>query len=199
MRTTLRKMSLESIASVLVALAAGTVLSVTMAATGTAAEPREPRGNEQRYEVTIAPPRRPGSNAVQASGENQSTTGAAGDQHRDGAAGAGTDTPQTSSQPAAASASGRAEDPTVTETDGPRLALQVGAFRLRPSAEKLRDTLAASFRDVIIIDTTSGGEPLYRVRVGSLPKGPALDDIKRRLLAAGYPAFEVAATQAQRP
>ena len=71
--------------------------------------------------------------------------------------------------------------------------LQVGAFRARKSAASLHDALAPSFKDVAILEVQSGGEPLYRVNVGRMPHGPALDDLRRRLVAAGHPAFEIAA------
>lgn len=73
--------------------------------------------------------------------------------------------------------------------------MQVGAFREYDRADSLRETLAASFQDVIIVTVQSGGEPLYRVNVGRFPHGPELDAVRRRLVSAGFPAFEVAASK----
>jgi cell division protein FtsN len=71
--------------------------------------------------------------------------------------------------------------------------LQVGAYRQRSSAIAMRDKLVTAFQDVAIVEVQSGGEALYRVNVGRLPRGAALDEVRRRLIAAGYPAFEVPA------
>ena len=60
------------------------------------------------------------------------------------------------------------------------------------SATALRQELAG-FPDVQVSEVSSGGEPLFRVTVGRLPKGKALDELKRRLSAAGHPVFEIAA------
>jgi cell division protein FtsN len=75
----------------------------------------------------------------------------------------------------------------------PQRTLQVGAFRQQKSATNLHEKLAAAFSDVTIVEVQSGGESLYRVIVGRMPHGPALDDLRHRLVAAGYPAFEVPA------
>ncbi len=167
------------------------------------AETRDYKTAEQRYEVTIAPPRRPGSENTQAVDSIDDAADAAQDQeqvpHKDAAQSPSAAHPKQSAERAARlPAAARSETPSTAASantaEGPRMALQVGAYRQRRSAEQLKETLGASFRDVIIIDTTSGGEALYRVHVARLPKGPVLDDIKRRLLAAGYPAFEVPAS-----
>jgi len=191
------------------------VALATLGAFPAAAEQREPKGAEQRYEVTIAPPHRPGSETPQAIAPDNETGLAQPDRGSNSNSDAAQDTsaadeapslsdpaaspPPTGQPESSRNAAGptQAAPATAAKAEGPRLTLQVGAYRLKRSAEKLRDTLAATFRDVTILDTTSGGEPLYRVRVGKLPKGPALEDIKRRLLAAGYPAFEVAAAEPQ--
>ncbi|MBI5504576.1 MAG: SPOR domain-containing protein [Deltaproteobacteria bacterium] len=191
------------------AIAAAALLVTTFGEVAAAAAQREPKGAEQRYEVTIAPPHRPGSSVAQpADANDDETPGAAPKQNADSAPAANA---AESGAPAAVagepSQAGQAEGSTAAaaaatataKAEGPRLTLQVGAYRQRRSAEQLRDKLAASFRDVAIVDATSGGEPLYRVRVGRLPKGPALEDMKRRLLAAGYPAFEIAAGDPQQP
>jgi len=179
---------------------------VIASAAAAAAQPNAPKGGEQRYEVTIAPPHRPGTPMPKSSvDKDEDDTGAVEDETAPEDSGAESVAPNeagvadTPAQSAPASAAGDKPAATasakanVSKTPAaPRTALQVGAYRQRASAEKLRETLSASFSDVTIVETTSGGEPLYRVRVGRIPRGPAVDDTKRRLLAAGYTAFEVA-------
>lgn len=174
------------------------------------------RSGVQHYEVTIAPPHRPGTEVPEPAAaegvEPESEPPAAGAAPATsapapvhpapaapGTAASGMAAPTTGGAATESSAPPAAAAKAGDESRGPRLSLQVGAYRQRPSAEKLRDTLSASFRDVAVIDTTSGGEPLYRVRVGRLPKGAALEEMKRRLLAAGYPAFEVPAIDERKP
>jgi hypothetical protein len=164
----------------------------------------------ERYEVTITPPKRPGSEA--AVGEPAPPDGAAAktadqapassgspppedDNYKLGATGDATKTASPPSASAPGSAPARSAEPAATRSapTGPLHTLQVGAYRQRKSAGSMRDKLSASFADVEIVEVQSGGEPLYRVNVGRLPRGGALDDLKKRLVAAGYPAFEVAA------
>lgn len=160
----------------------------------------------ERYEVTITPPKRPGSEAAKpASGEaGTEVPGSKEAAGRDGDAAPspradepepGTD--RAASPAAAAPAGAPAGSAAVASKDaapaGPPHTLQVGAFRQQKSAQSLRDELAASFHDVTVLEVQSGGEPLYRVCVGRMPHGPALDEIRRRLVAAGHPAFEVPA------
>jgi cell division protein FtsN len=164
----------------------------------------------ERYEVTISPPKRPGSEGVEATGEaapegtgegSASPSASAPPTDPDQVLGGAEAVPPPATPGAAVSSA--AAPPAVSDAAtartapaGPLRMLQVGAFRLKKSAGELRDALASEFPDVAIVEVQSGGEPLYRVNVGRLPRGPALDDLKRRLVAAGHPAFEVAAPAA---
>ncbi len=152
----------------------------------------------ERYEVTITPPKRPGSETAPEEGdvpESESGAPEVGDLVPPAVGDAAS--PSGASAPAAETASTpkRTVAPSAAAAvpAGPLRTLQVGAYRRRSSAEEQRDSLLATFRDVTILEVESGGEPLFRVNVGRLPKGPALEDLKRRLLAAGHPAFEVLA------
>lgn len=164
----------------------------------------------ERYEVTITPPKRPGTEApVDAEGtadpapaatappETGEAVPAADTASREAAAPSGSAAPAA---PAIAAASGaplpKAPAAAKPASDLPQKTLQVGAFRHKDSAADLREALVAGFQDVSIVEVESGGEPLYRVIVGKQPHGPSLDDLKRRLAAAGHPAFEVPAPPA---
>ena len=148
----------------------------------------------ERYEVTITPPKRPGSETAPEEGDvPEPETGAAeGGDAIPPTAGDAAASPEPSS-PATETTSTPRRPPAAPAPVGPLRTLQVGAYRRRSSAEELRDSLLANFRDVTILEVESGGEPLYRVNVGTMPRGAALEDLKRRLLAAGHPAFEVLA------
>jgi cell division protein FtsN len=164
----------------------------------------------ERYEVTITPPKRPGSegagDAAQpeagdaaspapkdaAKQESATSPDAAGQVAPTGEAATGA--PPAASPPSGGTAAVAAKEKTAPPApSGPPHTLQVAAFRQKKSADSLRDDLAATFQDVTVLEVQSGGEPLYRVYVGHMPHGPALDDIRRRLVAAGHPAFEVPA------
>lgn len=158
----------------------------------------------ERYEVTITPPKRPGSEpaAVAAPGDAASAPADAA-AHAAPAAESGAAAAKGSDAARGDGHAGAAATATPTAAPAPRAAanapmhtLQVGAFRQRKSATTLRDALAASFQDVSIVEVQSGGEPLFRVNVGNLPHGPALDELRRKVVAAGYAAFEVAAPTA---
>lgn len=135
---------------------------------GAAAAEAQPRTGAERYEITIAPPKAPGSE--QTPDEKASGDAAPADSAEGGAA-----APEAAELP----------------PDTPLFALQVGAYRKRASAEAMKERLAPEFADTVVADATSGGETIYRVRVGRLPAGPALETQKRRLAEAGYPAFPV--------
>lgn len=182
----------------------------------------------ERYEVTITPPKRPGSEPAEASppaapspsanetlgaldapgpansgGASASADSKAAPKPKAdaGAAGssAGAAAAAAGSAPATVGAAGgsdKAPQVARVEANLPQRTLQVGAFRQRSSAVAMRDTLAASFPNVAIVEVQSGGEVLYRINVGRLPRGSALDDLRRRLAAAGHPAFEVPAPAA---
>jgi type II secretory pathway predicted ATPase ExeA/cell division protein FtsN len=74
---------------------------------------------------------------------------------------------------------------------GARISLQVGAFRELKSAADLRARLQTKFPDVFISTIESGGEPLYRVRVGHFRTDADSDATKSSLQAAGFPSFRV--------
>jgi len=170
----------------------------------------------ERYEVTITPPKRPGTEkavdeAAMPAPASKAAPKPAAAGTADGVLGAGkaNETPGAVAAPGAsgskpaASASGAkpaASPPVATasakaEVDPslPQRTLQVGAFRQRDRAQSMRDKLAASFPDVTIVEVQSGGETLYRIYVGRMPRGASLDELRRRVVAAGYPAFDVTA------
>jgi len=74
---------------------------------------------------------------------------------------------------------------------GTPISLQVGAFRELKSAADLRARLQGTFSDVYISTVESGGEPLYRVRVGHFRSEAESDAAKSSLQAAGFPSFRV--------
>ncbi len=164
---------------------------VSLAQTGAGAE---------RYEVTITPPKRPGSEPASVAPAEPATDGASAPAPV-APAPAGEAAKQGGAPTATANAGAATVAPAVPEIPalpvGPLRTLQVGAFRQQKSAVSLHDTLVEAFQDVVVVEAQSGGEPIYRVNVGRLPRGPALDDLKRRLVAAGYPTFEVLAPVAE--
>lgn len=157
----------------------------------------------ERYEVTITPPKRPGSEAAadeaaapsagavpepESAPVPNDVLGGEGAPAQTEPAAAAPDARPAAVPPAAAASATARVDPNL-----PRRTLQVGAYRQRKSAQSMHDELTAAFQDVTVVEVQSGGEALYRVNVGRLPRGAALEDLRRRLVAAGYPAFEVAA------
>jgi cell division septation protein DedD len=91
-------------------------------------------------------------------------------------------------------AGGIAADPTATASIAPPargFSLQVGAFRELRSAIALKGRLAKNFSDVYVSTVESGGEPLYRIRVGSFKAPEETLPMKMQLQAAGYPSFRV--------
>lgn len=182
-------------------------LALGLALLAAVAGPASPAGAQvglgaERYEVTITPPKRPGTEApVDAeSGAAPAAGPVAATPPTDpnnvlGAEPAPTaaTTPRPATAPAAPATN---PAPARAAANAPLRTLQVGAFRQQASANELRDVLSANFQDVQVVEVQSGGEPLYRVNVGRLPRGPALDDLKKRLVAAGHPAFEVPAPAA---
>ena len=92
----------------------------------------------------------------------------------------------------AAEASGVSEASGVAEKAWPGqpvYTLQVGAFRNLKTAVKIRTELLEHFTDIEIVETQSGGESLFRVRVGHTASKEALAVLKRELAKAGYPSF----------
>jgi cell division protein FtsN len=144
----------------------------------------------ERYEVTITPPKRPGSEpATDPAATPPPAEDAAGTAPASGAAAPVNGSQQPASAPPAAPA---ADPATARATSNlPLRTLQVGAYRQRTRAEQLQEALSPTFDNVDIVEVQSGGEPLYRVNVGRAPRGPALEDLKKRLATAGFPAFEV--------
>jgi cell division protein FtsN len=165
----------------------------------------------QRYEVTITPPKRPGTEppAMAVPGEGNAarvTQETAGDPDAEAAtngaaaASSGANSSETKHTPAAidsgSAAAATAAQPATASASapaGPPHSLQVGAFRRQRSADDLQRKLAATFPDVVVVEVLSGGDPLYRVYVGRVARGPQLDALKRELLATGHASFEVPA------
>ena len=75
--------------------------------------------------------------------------------------------------------------------NGPLYALQVGAFRQYGKATELRTALMKDFSDIEVLETQSGGESLFRVRVGHAPSKTGLAELRKQLTAAGYASFPV--------
>ena len=75
--------------------------------------------------------------------------------------------------------------------NGPLYTLQVGAFRQYGKATELRTALMKDFSDIEVLETQSGGESLFRVRVGHAPSKTGLAELKKQLAAAGYASFPV--------
>jgi type II secretory pathway predicted ATPase ExeA len=119
------------------------------------------------YEVEIAPPAKPG------------TTSDSGPSRADVDAIAISPAPATD-----------AEQPINL---GPAESLQVGAFRELRSAADMKARLQKHFDDVYISTVESGGEPLYRVRVGRFRSNGDTLHMMQLLQAAGYASFRVKA------
>jgi rare lipoprotein A len=64
-------------------------------------------------------------------------------------------------------------------------AVQVGAFRDRANADRLRDRIAERFRPVIIQSFDRGDGLYHRVRVGQESSEEAAQELARQLLEAG--------------
>ncbi|MFN2377987.1 MAG: SPOR domain-containing protein [Candidatus Binatia bacterium] len=175
----------------------GTALAVAACCFAAPAAHAQVGSGAERYEVTITPPKRPGSEAAPAEvGDAPAAEGAAPTPAADGAAPPVAVAPAS---PAAGISLPPADAGAVTAKPAanlPMRTLQVGAFRHRGSAKELQGELAADFPDVTMIEVKSGGEPLYRVNVGRLPKGKALDELRGRLAAAGHASFDVEAPPA---
>ncbi|MCG8672385.1 MAG: SPOR domain-containing protein, partial [Pseudomonadales bacterium] len=172
-----------------------------------------------RYEVQIKPPPRPEPQAVEGSGERARAASAAlgtGAGTQQAGTGPGSTTPlpaptlstsrvdpgagpsfaaPANPVPVPAMPSGTAaltapQAALPTPATG-ELSLQVGAFREIASAIELKTKLLRSFDDVYVSRIESGGEPLYRVRVGRFADRDASMSTKVRLQAAGHPSFTV--------
>lgn len=63
--------------------------------------------------------------------------------------------------------------------------VQIGAFAARGNAEALREAVSGA----TIVEDLVGGDPLYRVRVGSYPDRAQATTAARALSARGYPAL----------
>jgi cell division protein FtsN len=96
-----------------------------------------------------------------------------------------------STPPATDTATARNSTPPSELGSGPHVALQVGAFRERESAEALKGKLAREFEDVYVSTVDSGGEPLFRVRVGKFRSPEDAAPMRERLQASGYASFRV--------
>ncbi len=171
------------------------VVAVTLAGLAASAVDAPAQGGPgaERYEVTITPPKRPGTENA---GEASTPAPADGGPGTAGPGAAPAAAAKVASSPdnvlgGSEAASATKPPPAPAPANAPLRTLQVGAFRQQASAEALRDQLASGFGDVAIVEVASGGEPLYRVNVGRLPKGPELTALKKRLADAGFPAFDV--------
>ena len=122
------------------------------------------------YEVEIPPPARP---APQNSGASSPASNTADDKI------AVSEPPATDAEPPVSL--------------GPADSLQVGAFRELRSAADMKARLQKHFDDVYISTVESGGEPLYRVRVGRYRDNRNALHTTQLLQAAGYPSFRVKA------
>lgn len=164
------------------------------AAIGVDAHAQGGAGSE-RYEVTITPPKRPGTEAAGEAAQPPATPDAAVDAGPAGSpaapAAAAKAAPSADNVLGAGEPAAAAAVPGRAPANAPLRTLQVGAFRQQASAEALREQLSPTFEDVAVVEISSGGEPLYRVNVGRLPKGPELTALKKRLADAGFPAFDV--------
>lgn len=174
----------------------------------------------KRYDVTITPPVRPGSQPLASLSPDQAmsppaaaSTGAAaptanGDSPQarhsiDGGWSTEKGPAQNSSKPtaqpsqnkaatsAAAAVAAVAATPARAVYASDRPAMQVGAYRQASSAEKLKEKLLKNFDDVYVNQVVSGGEPLYRVRVGLGSRYNSLGDLKSQLAKGGYSCFPV--------
>jgi cell division septation protein DedD len=63
-------------------------------------------------------------------------------------------------------------------------AVQVGAFRDRSNAERLKERIESQFRPVVIQDFEGGGGLFYRVRVGNANTEDAARELAERLRKA---------------
>jgi rare lipoprotein A len=75
-------------------------------------------------------------------------------------------------------------NPTVLEAPG-IFAVQVGAFRERSNADRLRDRIADRFQPVIIQSFDRGDGLYHRVRVGQESSEEAARELARQLVEAG--------------
>jgi cell division septation protein DedD len=97
--------------------------------------------------------------------------------------------PPAAAKPAPTTAT--APPPLPIKPSAATISLQVGAFRELKSAADLRARLQEKFSDVFISTVDSGGEPLYRVRVGHFRSEAESDATKSSLQAAGFASFRV--------
>ncbi|RMF24798.1 MAG: SPOR domain-containing protein [Deltaproteobacteria bacterium] len=173
--------------------------------------PRETFLSDRPYEVQIKPPPRPGAAAPEtakppekpvaappagtpAIEKVESATHEAGPARPAAEAPAAPASPAPAVRPETAPSAGTTETSskiTGSATTKPWVSLQVGAFRNLKSAHALQRKLAKTFSDVYISTVESGGEPLYRVRVGRFRTADESLELKSRLLAAGFPSFRV--------
>lgn len=70
--------------------------------------------------------------------------------------------------------------------DNSSITVQVGSFRDRGNAQRLRDILAHSYRGVYIYGATVRGDDYYRVCVGKFDSREAAGRIARKLANEGY-------------
>ncbi|RMD82116.1 MAG: SPOR domain-containing protein, partial [Candidatus Dadabacteria bacterium] len=164
--------------------------------------PRETFLGSRPYEIQIKPPPPPGRTLEKkpAAGPPAETGPApqaprAETEPAKAQAGVAAESSASSGKPVEAKAPGPEAQPAAEAPSAPVskpwVSLQVGAFRNLKSAHALQRKLAKTFSDVYISTVESGGEPLYRVRVGRFRTPEETEALKKRLLAAGYPSFRV--------
>ena len=160
--------------------------------------PRETFLSNRPYEVQIKPPPRPVEAEPNTPAETPPPTAATKPSAVE-AVKSHTESPEPVKPPQAPPKAKAAPPPAQPETakasgsvtTKPWVSLQVGAFRNLKSAHALQRKLARTFSDVYISTVESGGEPLYRVRVGRFRTADESLTLKSRLLAAGFPSFRV--------
>ncbi len=139
------------------------------------------------YDVKIPPPPRPGQaprpEGGEATSDESETTGTEAE-------------PDAGSERDSSAEATPAVEPTSGSTakkaaPAPKFTLQVGAYRSAANARVFVDELELDFEDVYLSEVHSGGEPLYRIRVGKFATAEEREAVKKRLVAAGHPCFDV--------
>lgn len=80
-------------------------------------------------------------------------------------------------------------------SEGSSLTVQVGSFREKANALRLRDILGYRYRGVYMYRATVHGEDYYRVCVGKFESRDKADSIARKLADEGYEIIVVSVTK----
>jgi cell division septation protein DedD len=147
------------------------------------------------YEVKVKPPKRPAQaedtatkpGTVHPRPEPAAARGNVSERPEEAV---GPSTPKQPAQTATPAAPAAVGHTPAVKTAG-LIGLQVAAFRSLASAEELKSRLSKQFADVYVSEVISGGEPLYRVRVGKFKTSQESDALRAKLQAAGYASFRV--------